>query len=348
MKPTLADFTGEWVMFAALNRSSYKITGLLLGLFILTALLVASVLFGAKGYSLHTLVEAYSSFNGGNEHLILRTSRVPRALIAAVVGASLAVAGALMQALTRNPLASPSLFGINAGAGLAIVIAVAWFSAATMTQYMWFAFIGAALTSASVYLLGAAGSGGAAPVNLTLAGAAIAAFAASLTSGILLGNNKAFDQVLFWLVGSVADRELSMLGAVLPYVAAGMIVAFSIGRPLNILAMGDDVAASLGQNTALVKLAVAASVVVLAGGSVAVAGPISFVGIVIPHIARSLVGTDHRWLLPYCAVLGGILLVGADIASRFILMPSEVPVGALTALIGVPFFVVLARRDRFE
>lgn len=334
-------------MHALLKRPSYKIAFLLLSFVGLAVLLLASVLFGAKGYRLQTLVEAYSSFNGSNEHLILRTSRVPRALIAAVVGASLSVAGALMQALTRNPLASPSLFGINSGAGLAIVVAVAWFGAAAMTQYMWVAFAGAALTAAGVFLLGTSGRSGTSPVNLTLAGSAVAAFAASLTSGILLGNNKAFAQVLFWLVGSVADRELSMLTAVLPYVAAGLAVAFALGRPLNILAMGEDVALSLGQRTALVKLAAAAAIVVLAGASVAVAGPIGFVGIVIPHIARSLVGTDHRWLLPYCAILGGVLLVAADLGSRFILMPSEVPVGALTALIGVPFFVAIARRGRY-
>jgi iron complex transport system permease protein len=295
---------GEYDMSAVLKHPAHQTAGLLISLFVLAALLLASVLFGAKTYSLHTLLEAYSSFNGSNEHLILRTSRVPRALIAAVVGAALATAGALMQALTRNPLASPGLFGINAGAGLAIVAAVAWFGAATMFQFMWVAFAGAALTSAAVFVLGQSGRGGSSPVNLTLAGSAVAAFASSLTSGILLGNNKAFDQVLFWLVGSVANRDLSMLTAVLPYMAAGLAVAFALGKPLNILSMGEDVALSLGQRTALVKLAAAASVVALAGASVAVAGPIGFIGIVIPHIARALVGPDHRWTLPYCAALG--------------------------------------------
>lgn len=331
-------------MLAALHRPLHKTAGLALGILLLLSLLVASTLVGVKLYSWSTLTEAYTAFNGGNDHLILRTSRVPRALIAAAVGASLAVAGALMQALTRNPLASPSLFGLNAGAGLAIVVAASFFGAATMNAYMWIAFAGAAVSAFAVYTLGSSGRGGASPVNLTLAGAAITAFASSLMSGILLGNNKAFDQVLFWLVGSVANRELSMLTAVLPYLAAAGAAALIIAAPLNILMMGEDVAKGLGQRTALVKLVASCAVVLLAGGSVAIAGPIGFVGIVIPHIGRFFVGNDHRWLIPYCAVLGGILLVAADIASRFIVMPSEVPVGVLTAIIGVPFFVMIARR----
>jgi len=334
-------------MIAVLERPASKISCLLLGLLVLTILMAVSILAGSRLYNWHTLVEAYTSFDGGNEHLILRTSRVPRALIAAAVGAALSVAGVLMQALTRNPLASPSLFGINAGAGLAIVAAVAWLGTATMSQLMWVGFAGAAVTAFAVFLLGHSGRNGSSPVNLTLAGAAVAAFASSLTSGILLGNGKAFDQVLFWLVGSVANRELSMLTSVLPYMAAGFAAAFALGGSLNILAMGEDIALGLGQRTGLVKLVAAAAVVVLAGGAVSIAGPIGFIGIVIPHIGRHLVGTDHRWLLPYCALLGAMLLVAADIGSRFVLMPSEVPVGALTAMIGVPFFVTMARRNRY-
>ncbi|KIL37849.1 iron ABC transporter [Gordoniibacillus kamchatkensis] len=334
-------------MVALLDRPSYKIAVLLLSVAFLAVCMTASVMFGAKAYGLSTLQSAFSAFDGSDAHLIIRTSRVPRAAIAAVVGAALAVAGALMQALTRNPLASPSLFGVNAGAGLALVVAVALFGFPGLGQSVWIAFAGAALSAAAVYALGSGGRAGPAPVNMTLAGAAIAAFASSLTSGVLLGSDKALDQVLFWLVGSVAGRELAMLTAVLPYIAVGFVAAFALASPLNVLAMGEDVAVSLGQRTAAVKLVAAAAVVVLAGGAVAVAGPIGFIGIVIPHIARHLVGRDHHWLLPYCAVLGAILLVAADLGSRFLLMPSEVPVGVLTAIIGVPFFVLIARRGRY-
>jgi iron complex transport system permease protein len=335
-------------MIATLHSRSAKISGLFLFALLLLLCFMASILLGAKAYSLNTLTDAYLSFDGSNDHLIIRQARVPRALIATVIGAGLAVAGTLMQALTRNPLASPSLFGINAGAALAIVVSVAFFQVSSMLGYMTVAFVGAALSAILVFILGAAGSGGMTPVKMTLAGAAITAFASSLTSGVLLGNNKAFDQVLFWLIGSIANRELEMLTTVLPYMTAAFIAAYAIAVPVNILTMGDDVARGLGQRTFLVKLIALAAIVLLAGGAVAVAGPISFIGIVIPHIGRYFVGTDHRWLIPYSAVLGAILLVSADIGARFLLAPSEVPVGALTALIGIPFFVFIARRGSYE
>jgi iron complex transport system permease protein len=335
-------------MIASLHSRSAKISGLLLFILLLLLCVVASILLGVKAYSWSTLIDAYFRFDGSNDHLIIRQARVPRALIATVVGAGLAVAGALMQALTRNPLASPSLFGINAGAALSIVIAVAFFQVSSMLGYMSVAFIGAAITAIVVFVLGSAGAGGMTPVKMTLAGAAITAFASSLTTGVLLGNNKAFDQVLFWLIGSIANRELQMLTTALPYMAAAFIAAFAIAVPINVLTMGDDVARGLGQRTFLIKLIAAAAIVLLAGGAVAVAGPISFIGIVIPHIGRYFVGTDHRWLIPFSAVLGAILLVSADIGARFLLAPSEVPVGALTALIGIPFFVFIARRGSYE
>src|SRR5690606_28928665 len=221
-----------------------------------------------------------------------------------------------------------------------------WLGVSGMHAFTWVALIGAAISGGIVFLLGSIGRDGMSPVKITLAGASMSAFFASLTQGLMLTDGKMFDQILVWLVGSVAGREMSQLQAVWPYMLAGMIISLLLSRHLNVLAMGDDVAQGLGQSTAYIKLFGALAVILLAGGSVAVAGPIAFVGIIIPHIVRYLVGTDFRWILPYCAVLGAILLVAADLGSRYIAMPKEVPVGVMTAVIGVPFFVYIARKGR--
>ncbi len=272
--------------------------------------------------------------------------RVPRALIAVAAGGSLAVAGALMQVITRNPIASPSLFGINSGAAFMVVIASGWLGISGMQSLTLFALLGAAISGSIVFYLGSIGRDGMTPIKITLAGASIAAFFHSMTQGYMLTNGKMFDQVLVWLVGSVAGRDMSMLINVLPYLFIGFIIAISLSRHLNVLLMGDDVAQTLGQRTALIKSLASVAVILLAGGSVAVAGPIAFVGIIIPHIVRYLVGNDYRWVIPYSAVLGGILLVTADIGARYIAMPKEIPVGVMTAILGVPFFVYIARKGK--
>lgn len=323
---------------------SYKTAGLLGALLLLAVAFICSLMFGINHYTWDKIISAYTAYNGSNEHIIIQTTRMPRALIAALVGGSLAVAGALMQAITRNPLASPSIFGVNAGAAFAIVIAVVLFNVTSVTQYTWIAFFGAAVSAVGVYLLGSIGRDGLTPIKITLAGSALTAFFASLTQGILLSNGKAFDQVLVWLVGSVAGRTMEMFDSVFLYMLAALIGSFLLAAHINVLAMGDDVAKGLGQSTIFIKAAAAVVIVVLAGGSVALAGPVVFIGIIIPHIARFLVDGDHRWLLPYCAVLGALLLVSADVGSRFIAMPKEVHVGVTTALIGVPFFVYIARK----
>ncbi|TDF99541.1 FecCD family ABC transporter permease [Paenibacillus piri] len=332
-------------MNALLLSQQSKVIGLIIFVLLCALFMVCSVMFGVTTYSWSTVADAYLHFNGSNEHLIIQSSRVPRALIAATVGASLAVAGALMQAVTRNPLASPSLFGVNAGAAFFIVLAVSYLETmAERIPLVWIAFAGAAVSSGIVYLMGSLGRDGMTPVKITLAGSAVTAFFSSLTQGILLTNGKAFDQVLVWLVGSVAGRELHMLASVAPYIVTALIGALLLSPHMNVLSMGDDVAKGLGQRTAYVKCAAAVVIIALAGGSVATAGPIVFVGIIIPHIARYLVGPDHRWLIPYCAALGALLLLTADLGARFIAMPKEVPVGVVTALIGVPFFVYIARK----
>lgn len=304
----------------------------------------ASVVYGYTDTSWHTAWKAFTDYNGSNEHIVIQQVRLPRSLIAAVVGASLAVAGALMQALTKNPLASPSIFGINAGAGFFIVVSFSFFSVSSIQGFTWIAWLGAGVAAFIVYFIGSFGREGLTPIKLTLAGAAVAALFSSLTQGLLVTNEAALDQVLFWLAGSVQGRKLSSLTAVLPYIAVSLIICVVLASKINILTMGEEVAKSLGLKTGMVKLFAGLAVILLAGGAVAVAGPIGFIGIVIPHVARFVAGNDYRWTLPYCAVLGGTLLVLADIAARYVVMPEEVPVGVMTAVIGTPFFITIARR----
>lgn len=327
-----------------LNRTSAKIVGLLLSIALLVISILASILFGYTETNWHMLVEAYTAFDGSNEHLIIQNARVPRAFIAASVGASLGIAGAIMQALTRNPLASPGIFGVNGGAGFFIVTAVSFYSVSSLHTFTWIAFAGAALAAITVYFVGSVGRGGLTPVKLTLAGAAMAALFSSLTQGLLVLNETALEEVLFWLAGSVQGRKLEILGSVFPYLVGGWVLALAISKQINVLLMGEDVARGLGQNTGLVKLGGALVIVLLAGGSVAVAGPIAFVGIVVPHLAKALVGTDHRWVIPYSGLIGGVLLLLADVGARYVIMPQEVPVGVMTAVIGTPFFVYIARK----
>lgn len=327
-----------------IRSNAGKSAVLILGLLILILSILSSILFGLTHITWRMVIDAFTHFDGSNEHLVIQTARVPRALIATAVGASLAVAGALMQAITRNPLASPDILGVNSGAGFFVVLAVTLFSISSLKTISWLAFLGAGVTALVVYFLSSLGREGLTPIKLTLAGAALAALFSSFTQGVLLLKEKAIEEVIYWLAGSVEGRKLEYLASVFPYIVIGLILAFMLAKHINILAMGEDMAKGLGQRTGVVKFFALLVIVFLAGSSVAVAGPISFIGLIVPHIVRSIVGSDHRWIIPYSAVLGGILLLLADIGARFVIMPKEVPVGAMTALIGTPFFVYLARR----
>lgn len=328
-----------------LQGNFIKMVVLLIGIALLLVSMVFSIVFGFTDISWKSAIEAYTNYDpASNEQIIIRTTRTPRALIAAAIGASLAIAGALMQALTRNPLASPSVLGINAGAASFVVFAVTILSISSLSQLMWIAFLGAGIGAVAVYFLGSLGRDGLTPLKIILAGAAMTALFSAFTQGMLVLNERGLDQVLFWLTGSVAGRTLEMLSAVLPYLAFGWITAMILSRQINLFVMGEDVAKGLGQRTVLLKILTGIIIVLLAGSAVAVAGPIGFIGIIIPHIVRYLVGMDYRWIIPYCAVMGGILLVTADIVARFVIMPAEVPVGVMTAIVGTPFFIYIARR----
>lgn len=335
-----------------LRSRSALLFGLIAGACVLVLSLLASVRFGAAQIGTWEVVSAFVDYDGGEEDLIIRTLRVPRAVIAALVGASLAVAGAIIQGLTRNPLADPGILGIEAGAAFAVVASVSLFGVSSLSVYALFAFLGAGLTAVLVYYLGSLGRGGMTPMKLTLAGAALGGIflgggglISSLTTAMLILNQRTLDEIRFWLAGSVAGRDLTLLLQVLPYISIGLLLAFALSRPITALSLGEDVARGLGQRTAWVKGTSAVAVVLLAGSSVAVAGPIGFVGLVVPHVARFFVGVDYRWILPYSALLGAVLLVSADVAARLVLRPQELPLGVVTALVGAPFFIYLARRS---
>ena len=321
---------------------------LLLGLILLLVLLVfmaiSSIVFGAANINLTTVLHAVFDFDAhSTEQVIIRSLRVPRAVIAVVVGAALAVAGAVMQGWTRNPMADTGLLGIETGAALGVVLAVFFLKIGSLPLYALFAFVGAATTAAAVFTLGSLGRGGATPLKLTIAGAGLSALLASLTTGLLIFNKRTLEEVRFWLAGSVAGRDLNLLYQVMPYLVIGLVIAMALGRQITTLSLGKDVAMGLGQNTGLVKGLSALSVVLLAGASVAVAGPIGFVGLVIPHMVRFVIGVDYRWVLPYSALTGAIFLLLCDVVARLLAQPAEMPVGIMTALIGGPFFVWLVR-----
>lgn len=320
-----------------------RLIGIILGLFVLLLCLISSMAFGSVDISLPKIYAALTAFDGTTEHLIVQTIRLPRSLIAILVGAAISVAGALMQGLTRNPLADPGILGINAGAAFTVVLAMFLFGNFSFIALAGFAFLGATIAAITVYFLGSLGRGGLTPLNLTLAGAALTALLSSLTTAILIISQRTLDEIRFWLAGSLAGRDLNLFWQVLPYIVVGLILAFALGRQITILSLGEEVARGLGQKTAWIKIVAAISVVLLAGSAVAAAGPIVFIGLVVPHIARLIVGVDYRWILPYVSLLGAILLLLADIAARLLMKPQEVPVGVMTALLGAPFFIYLAR-----
>lgn len=331
-----------------ITNNRVKAWGIPVGILLIVVLLWASVILGLTKVSTQMVVDSFFNFDASTEHIIIKDSRIPRAFIAAAVGASLAVAGTIMQGLTKNPLASPGILGINAGASFFVVMGISFLGVNSLKAFTWLAFTGAAIAAIIVYVFGSMGAEGMTPIKITLAGAAMAALFSSLTQGILTLNERTLDQVLFWLAGSIQGRDLEILLTVLPYLMFGWAIALTVGKQMNVLALGEDMAKGLGQKTLFVKMMGALIVVLLAGGSVAIAGPIGFIGIIIPHLARWLVGTDFRWVIPYSALIGAALLLGADIGARYIMMPAEVPVGVMTALIGAPFFVYITRRGIIE
>jgi iron complex transport system permease protein len=333
------------------RRPRTRRTTLIIGLISCVALLVLvsllSIAVGSKQIPLSTVIDALRHYDAGNtDHVIIRSLRVPRTAIGLMVGAALGLSGALMQGVTRNPLADPGILGVNGGAALFVVAGIYWFGLTSLTAYVWLAFAGAAAASVAVYLLGSLGREGATPVKLALAGAALTAMLGSLTTALLIGDVDTFDQFRFWAVGSLAGRGSEIAGQVAPFILIGIVLALVSGRVLNALSLGDDVARSLGQRVGMARIFTAVTVVLLCGAATAAAGPIGFIGLTIPHVARLVTGPDYRWILPYSMLLAPILLLGSDVVGRVVAQPGELQVGIVTAVIGAPFFIALVRRRK--
>lgn len=306
---------------------------------------VLSITVGARAIPWHDAWGALSHYDPGvPDQVVVHDLRLPRTVLALVVGGALGLAGAVMQGLTRNPLADPGLLGVNAGAALAVVVALSVFGITAIGTQVWFALIGAAVAGGLVYGLGSMGRGGASPVKITIAGAAMAALPGSITSAVLLSDTTSLDRWRFWAVGSVTGRPLSVTWSVAPFLFAGLVLALSSARALNGLAMGDDVARSLGQRVGWTRAAAAGSVVLLAGGATAAAGPIWFVGLTIPHIVRAVTGPDHRLVLPGSVLAGAAFLTLADVIGRVVARPGELEVGIVCAALGAPVFIAFVRR----
>ncbi len=328
----------------AIVRRPNRVRLLWLGAVVLVLLLlcVASILVGSREVS---WTDAVAGVLGGTENLgqAAVVTRVPRTVLALIVGAALGVSGAVMQGVTRNPLADPGILGVNLGAALAVVIGIAWFGLASAAGFVWVAILGAALAAVFVYTVGSLGRGGATPLKLALAGAATSAALASFVTAVWLPRGDIAGSVRSWLIGGVGGATWDTTMLVLPFVVAGFVISLLSARSLNSLALGDDLAAGLGERVAVVRAIAALGAVLLCGAATAVAGPIAFVGLLVPHACRLLVGIDHRWLLPFSALTGAGLLVASDIVGRIVARPSEIDVGIITSLIGAPFFIWIVR-----
>ncbi|KKD09519.1 FecCD family ABC transporter permease [Streptomyces sp. WM6386] len=325
------------------TRRAIRALGLLVSVAILVLVALASIAIGAKELSMgqvwHGLFEDSGTYGD-----VVVTERLWRTLLGLLAGAALGLSGAVLQALTRNPLADPGLLGINAGASAAVVTAMTYFGVTSLTGYVWFAFFGAAAVGALVWFLG--GSRGATPVRLALAGTAISAALYGYLQAVMITNEAALGKMRFWTVGSLSSASESTILQVLPFLAVGTLLALALARPLNAMEMGDDTAKALGANLNRTRALSMLAATVLCGAATAACGPIVFVGLMVPHVVRSFTGPDLRWIMPYATVLSPVLLLGADVIGRIVARPSELQVGIVTAILGGPVFIFLVRRRR--
>jgi iron complex transport system permease protein len=320
--------------------------GLLASVGALGLLCLLSVWLGSKQIAFGDVWHVLVHDDGSADAVIIHSVRLPRTALAVLVGAALGLAGTVMQALTRNPLADPGLLGVSAGAAFAIVFSIAVLGVSSLYGYIWFAFAGALAATAVVYFLGTRGNAGSSPVKLTLAGAAVTALLGSFTSAMVLTDPAALNRFRFWSAGSLSNVDGGSLARVLPFMLVGMVLAIGSGPALNSLALGDDVAISLGRRLGPLRLRGALAITLLTGAAVAVAGPIVFLGLIVPHAVRFVLGPDHRWLLPYSAVLAPCLLLAADVLGRIMARPMEIRAGVIVAFLGAPFFIYLVRRRK--
>jgi iron complex transport system permease protein len=323
-----------------------RLAGLALLMVVLLAACIASIAVGAKAIPLEGVWHAVFTPTGTEDDIVVRSLRVPRTLLGILAGGALGLAGALIQGHTRNPLADSGLLGVNAGAAFLVVIGIYAFGVTSLYGYVWFAFAGALVASVAVFVLGSVGRGGPTPVALALAGTAVSALLAALTSAVILIDVQTLDAYRFWAVGSLAGREAEVAWQVMWFLYPGLYIAFRSAPALNALALGDDVARSLGHSVRRTRVEGVVAITLLAGGATAACGPIAFVGLVVPHIVRAFTGPDYRWLLPASVLAGSALILLADVIGRVVVRPGELQVGIVLALIGGPFFIWLVRRRK--
>ncbi len=321
--------------------------GLVIALLLLAIVVLLSLMIGAKSLPFQTVWEALFSSTDSYDHTIILNSRVPRTIIALVVGPAFGLAGALIQALTRNPLADPGILGVNAGAAFAVAIGVGIFSITTISHYMWFALIGAFIATIAVYIIsGGGGKKAPTPIQITLAGVALGAALSGITTTLTLVNSRAFSQMLNWSIGTLARRSFEDLTPVLPILFLGVLLALIIAPALNTIAFGEERATSLGVNIGLVRILGLVAITLLAGSATAIAGPIAFIGLMVPHCIRWFIGPDQPWIFIYSLVIAPLLLIISDILGRVIMFPTEIPVGIITGLVGAPILVILVQRRK--
>ena len=339
----LVDGVPEQAVPPPRSRRGTRSLGLLVSAALLAAVAVASIAVGAKELSLEQVWHGLFEDSGTYADVVVG-DRLSRTLLGVLAGAALGLAGAVLQALTRNPLADPGLLGINAGASAAVVTAITYLGVTSLSGYVWFAFFGAAAVGALVWFLG--GSRGATPVRLALAGTAVTAALYGYVQAVMITDDAALSRMRFWTVGSLNQASDDTMLHVLPFLAAGTLLAFALARPLNAVAMGDDTAEALGAHLNRTRALSMLAATVLCGAATAACGPIAFVGLMVPHVVRSFTGPDLRWIMPYAAILSPVLLLGSDVAGRVVARPSEVQVGIVTAIVGGPVFIFLVRRRR--
>ncbi|MGH3885713.1 MAG: FecCD family ABC transporter permease [Pseudonocardiaceae bacterium] len=313
---------------------------------LLAVVALASLAVGAKPIPIDLAWNAIWSPTGTEDDIVVRALRAPRTILGIGVGIALGLAGALMQGHTRNPLADPGILGVEAGAAFFVVLGIYAFGVTSLFGYVWFAFAGAFAASVLVFMLGSIGRGGPTPVTLALAGVSVSFLLYALIQALLLADLATLDAYRFWVVGSLAGRDAGVAAQVAPFLLAGLLLAVLNAPGLNLLALGDDVARALGQRVAVTRGTGLVAITLLTGSAVAACGPIAFVGLVVPHVARALTGPDHRWLLPAAGLAGAVLLLAADVIGRVVVRPGELQVGIVLALVGAPFFIALVRRRR--
>ncbi|MBJ7336890.1 iron chelate uptake ABC transporter family permease subunit [Mycolicibacterium sp.] len=326
------------------STGRHRLVGLAVAAGVLASTCVLSLAVGTENVGLPTVWQAVTDYGDVGNQWIVHDLRIPRTLLGIVVGVALGVSGALIQGVSRNPLADAQILGINSGAGLFVVAAIAFLGLRSLWSYVWFAFVGAFVAMVLVYLIGMTGRAAATPVRMLLAGVAAGAVMEGISFGIRLRNPRAFDSMRYWDAGALDGHSLAVVAAIAPFVVVGVVLCLYVGRGLNAVALGDDLAVAMGGNVVRTRLIGLVAVTLLAGAATAGAGPIGFVGLMVPHAVRWFTGPDWRWICAYCVFAAPALLLAADVLGRVVVRPGELPAGIVTAFVGAPVLIWLVRR----